>query len=121
MSSNVSWPAELDAVIAAPKHHRLMLENERVRVLETIVPPGAIVPLHTHRWPAVYHILSWSDILRRGPSGEVEVDTRGRPPPTVPGASWAGPLGPHTLENVGGGIVHVVSVELKDGASIGGL
>ena len=121
MSSNFSWPAELDAVIAAPKHHRLMLENERVRVLQTIVPPGEIVPLHTHRWPAVYHILSWSDILRRGPSGEVEVDTRGRPPPTVPGASWAGPLGPHTLENVGGGIVHGVSGELKDGASVRGL
>ncbi len=107
------WPEARDAVIAAPENHRLMLENERVRVLETIVQPGEIVPLHTHRWPAVHHILSWSDIVRRGPTGEVEVDTRGKPAPTVPGATWAGPLGPHTLENVGPGVVHVVSVELK--------
>lgn len=114
-SGSDSWLPELDAVIAAPKHHRLMLESDQVRVLETIVPPGEIVPLHTHRWPAVYHILSWSDILRRGPTGEVELDTRGQPPPTVPGAAWSGPLGPHTLENVGQDVIHVVSVELKAG------
>ncbi|HET7537150.1 MAG TPA: hypothetical protein VFJ90_11880 [Candidatus Didemnitutus sp.] len=108
------WPEALDAVRAAPTHHRLMFQNEKVRVLDTRVAPGEIVPLHTHRWPAVYHILSWSDIVRRGPAGEVQVDTRGRPAPAVPSATWAGPLGPHTLENVGSGVVHVVSIELKD-------
>lgn len=111
-----AWPAELDAVIAAPKHHRVLLENDKVRVLETIVQPGEVVPLHTHRWPAAYYYQSWSDVVRRGPTGEVEVDTRGKPPPPIGGASWAGPLGPHTLENVGPGVVHVVSVELKAGA-----
>jgi hypothetical protein len=113
---SLDWPPELDACIAAPHHHRLLFENERVRVLETIVLPGEIVPLHTHQWPAVYHLVSWSDILRRGPAGDVQVDTRGQPPPATPGARWAGPLGPHTLENVGSGTVHVVSVELKAGS-----
>ena len=112
-----NWSPGLDAVIAAPKHHRLMLENEQVRVLETIVQPGEIVPLHTHRWPTGYHILSWSDMVRRGPAGEVQVDTRGKTAPAVPGVTWAGPLEPHTLENVGTGVIHVVSVELK---SVGG-
>ena len=111
--SHPDWPAELDAVIAAPRHHRIMLENERVRVLETIVPPGDIVPLHTHRWPAVYNILGWSDFVRRGPAGEVEADSRTQPGPAVPAAIWGGPLGPHTLENVGRTVIHIVSVEMK--------
>jgi hypothetical protein len=29
------WPDSLDAVVAAPKHHQLVLENDRVRVLDT--------------------------------------------------------------------------------------
>jgi hypothetical protein len=28
------WPRELDALIAAPDSHRLLFENDRVRVLE---------------------------------------------------------------------------------------
>jgi hypothetical protein len=111
-----SWPPELDAMIAAPKHHRLMLENDRVRVLETIVRPGEIVPLHTHCWPAVFHIFGWSDIVRRGPNGEVQADTRGKAAPVLPAVTWSGPLGPHTLENVGSSEVHVISIELKDEA-----
>ena len=38
------WPPELDAVIAAPKHHTLIFENERVRVLDTRIPVGDTVP-----------------------------------------------------------------------------
>jgi hypothetical protein len=32
------WPSSLDALVAAPQHHRLMYENERVRVLEVRIP-----------------------------------------------------------------------------------
>nr|WP_321226677.1 hypothetical protein [uncultured Psychroserpens sp.] len=28
------WPAELDAVVAAPHNHKILLENDQVRVLE---------------------------------------------------------------------------------------
>jgi hypothetical protein len=35
------WPRELDALIAAPDSHRLLLENDRVRVLEVVIEPGA--------------------------------------------------------------------------------
>lgn len=121
MSAHTTWPTELDAVFAAPKYHRVLLENERVRVLETIVLPGEIVPLHTHQWPAVYYFREWSDVVRRGPDGSVQMDSRGRPPPSLDSATWSGPLGPHTLENVGAGRVHVVSIELKEPSSASGL
>lgn len=53
-----SWSESLDALRAAPPHHRLVFENDRVRVLDTRVAPGETVPVHTHRWPAVNHIHS---------------------------------------------------------------
>jgi hypothetical protein len=109
-----SWPPELDALIAAPKHHRLVLENDRVRVLDTCVRPGETVPLHTHRWPAVLQLVSWSDFVRRDAEGRVLLDTRGKPPPaSLPLTIWSEPLPPHTLENVGTADLHACSVELK--------
>ncbi|WP_158587664.1 hypothetical protein [Algoriphagus lacus] len=43
------WPEKLDALAADPKHHTLLLENEFVRVLETIIFPGEITAIHTHQ------------------------------------------------------------------------
>ena len=108
------WPDELDALVAAPNHHRLLLENERVRVVATRIAAGETTAVHTHRWPAVSHLMSWSDFVRRDADGHVLLDTRGRPPPAdLPRISWLDALPPHTLENVGAGELHVVSIELK--------
>ena len=109
------WPDSLDALQAAPRHHRLLLENDRVRVLDTRIAPGDTVPVHTHRWPAVNHVNSWSDFVRRDAAGRILVDTRGRPAPaSLPFTLWSEPLPPHTLENVGPDELHVVSIEIKD-------
>lgn len=107
------WPDSLDALIAAPDHHSLRYENERVRVLETVIPPGDTVPLHTHCWPGVYHVLAWSDFIRRDDKGNVLLDSRTKPAPEVPGVQWVEPLPPHTLENIGQGPIHLLSVEVK--------
>lgn len=113
MTETWPWPDDLDALVAAPKHHRLLLENERSRVLETRIEPGETVPLHTHRWPSVYHVLSWGSFVRRDGDGKVLVDTRTSPPSAPPKAVWSEPLPPHTLENVDTRPIHLVSVELK--------
>jgi hypothetical protein len=110
------WPDSLDAVAAAPAHHLVLLENATVRVLDTRIAPGDIVPLHTHRWPCVIYVLSWSDILRRDADGAVMLDTRVTPM-TPTSAMWSAPLPPHTLENVGTREIHIISVELKSQTS----
>jgi hypothetical protein len=108
------WPDSLDALIAAPDHHRLLLENEQVRVLETRIPPGDTVPLHTHCWPAIFHVIRSSDFIRRDGDGKVLVDTRAHPSPEpAPQVVWSEALPPHTLENVGAGEIHLISIELK--------
>lgn len=111
MMSDMNWPPELDALVAAPKHHRVLLENDHVRVLDTEIGPGERTALHTHRWSAVHYILSWSDFVRRDADDATLVDTRGREP--VSGALWSPPLVPHSLENVGPGPLRVISVEMK--------
>ena len=109
-----TWALGLDALVAAPKYHRLLFENDRVRVLDTRIAPGETVPLHTHRWPAVHQVVSWSDFIRRDAAGTVTADTRGKPAPAgSPAMLWGGPLPPHTLENVGSVELHVISTELK--------
>ena len=43
-----------DAVSAAPDHHKVILENDMVRVLEATVPLHSKEPPHTHPWPSVF-------------------------------------------------------------------
>jgi hypothetical protein len=111
------WPDSLDALVAAPGHHALLLENERTRVVRTRILPGQIVPVHTHRWPGVLFITVWSDLLRRDPQGTVLLDTRQLPvKPGLNVPQWQEPLPPHTVENVGSAEFDAVQVEMKDGA-----
>jgi hypothetical protein len=111
--NNQEWPDALDALIAAPQNHSLLLENDAVRVLDTIIHPGHTTPLHTHKWPATLYVLSWSDFLRRDAAGSVFLDSRTVQKLPVGSALWTPPLPPHTLENIGPSDLHVISVELK--------
>ena len=43
-----------DAVIAAPAHHKVLFENDRLRVLEVTLQPDEEEPVHHHRWPSVF-------------------------------------------------------------------
>ena len=107
----------LDAVTAAPRFHRVLLENEIVRVLDTIVPPGETVPLHTHCWPAVLYIVSWSNCVRHDADGRITMDSRNTAAPPSGAALWSGPLPPHTLENVGDSELRVIAIEQKQAAT----
>jgi hypothetical protein len=109
------WPDSLDALQAAPAHHDVLLEDERVRVIRTHIPAGDTVPLHTHRWGGVAHLLSWSDFIRRDHEGKVLFDSRlAGDPPSIPAVQWMQPLPPHTVENVGLSEIRILIIELKD-------
>ena len=108
------WPDDLDALVAAPDHHTLLLENDHVRVLDTQIAPGATTPLHMHRWPAALYVLSGDDFVRRDADGHVLLDTRESEGLGAGPAFWSPPLGRHTLENVGAAEIRVIAVELKE-------
>jgi hypothetical protein len=108
------WPDELDAMIAAASSHRKLFENDHVRYLEVIIRPGEFVPVHTHCWCSVVYVQSTSDFIRRDGEGRVLFDSRKAGPlPKTPAVEWLGPLPPHSIENVGTSVVHLLTVELK--------
>ncbi|MBV8841529.1 MAG: hypothetical protein JO307_01850, partial [Bryobacterales bacterium] len=96
-----------------PKHHTLVFENERVRVLDTRIPVGDTAPVHTHRWPAVYYTISFSHFIRRDEQGNVLFDSR-TATGSRPAANWADCLPPHSVENVGENDIRLISWELKE-------
>ena len=110
------WPDSLDALVAAAEFHRLVFENEHVRVLETRIGPGDTVPLHTHRWPSILYVLSTAHFVRRDGEGELLTDTRATDTlPEQGSAVWTAAMPPHTFENVDRSEIRLLNVELKNG------
>lgn len=46
-------PQADNALTAAPHNHKVILENDRVRVIDAMVPAHTVEPAHTHIWPGV--------------------------------------------------------------------
>lgn len=51
-----AWPAEFDALAAAPENHQLLYEDDWIRVISVSVKPGETERPHHHRWPSVFVI-----------------------------------------------------------------
>ena len=108
-------PPELDGPSAAPEHHRIVFETERIRIVETVIRAGDTAPLHTHLVPHVLIVNSGSQFVRRDTSGRTLVDTRDLGPDfTIAPYAWNDGIGPHTLENVGPDDIRTTAIELKD-------
>jgi predicted metal-dependent enzyme (double-stranded beta helix superfamily) len=109
------WPDSLDALVAAPKHHQLLLENDRVRVLDVRIAPGQNVPVHTHKWPSIVYVHSTSDFIRRDGQGKIIFDSRtASAAPSDSETQYLPPLPPHSVENIGTSEIHLFTVELKE-------
>jgi quercetin dioxygenase-like cupin family protein len=99
---------------AAAAHHKLLLENDQVRVLETKIRPGERTAVHVHPWSAVQYVVSFSDFIRYDESGKILLDSRTlTKKPRVGEALWSGPIARHAIENVGKTDLTVIAVELK--------
>lgn len=109
------WPKELDAVTAAPDNHKILLENDNVRVLEVTMAPSTVEPLHSHQWPSVLYIQSAGDFIDRDAEGEIILDTRTLPEPmTFPMTIWKDPEAPHSVENLSDTqTIRLIRVEVK--------
>lgn len=116
MSSAWPWPDDLEAVVAVPRFHTALFEDDRVRVLDGHVPPGAMAPVHTDRWAGVPYFLGSSDLVRRDPDWNVLADTRASKASPIAGtAVWGVPLYPDAFQNVGNEEFRTLTVEMKGG------
>src|SRR5215831_5333034 len=103
------WPEAMDALRSAPASHRLVLENDRVRVLEVVIEPGAREPEHTHQAPSVM-IVDEPAPIRYYESAALRFESEVTAQPQV---SWLEPEGPHSVENIGSRRYHAIRIELK--------
>ena len=95
-----------DAVKVAPHVYRVIMENDRVRVLDTTMKPGDTTAMHSH--PAVVvDAISGGKFKFTSPDGQsMEMD--------VPaGQAMYMDASEHATENVGTTEGHVILVELK--------
>jgi len=118
-----SWSPFLDAVQAAPKSHRVLIDNDRVRVLEVVIQPGQKEPIHTHQWPSVLYVTSpaplryYSATLVNGKWVEKGDDGATPAPPPNPNRprppQYQEPEAPHAVENLGTTAYRALRVEIK--------
>ena len=107
-------PAKFDAALSAPDHHKVLLENDKVRVFDTRIAVGESTPVHAHPWPGALYVLSWSDFIRYDADGKVLLDSRTMTArPKAGAALWSDAQGPHSIKNVGDKELHVIAIELK--------
>jgi len=107
------WPETMDAVLAAPASHRILLDNDRVRVLEVVIEPGAREPEHTHQATSVM-IVDEPARIRYYAGGALVFESPADSGPS-PGVRvrWLEPEGPHSVENTGQHRYHAIRVELR--------
>ena len=109
----------LPGAAVPPDHHRVIFENDEVRVLETTIPPGVVTPLHTHLLPQVMYVVSPSRFIRRDEDGAAMFDSRADPSFVLPQVLYSAGTPRHTIENTGSDDLVVIGVELKRTAQAG--
>ncbi|HKW17269.1 MAG TPA: hypothetical protein VJO35_07175 [Terriglobales bacterium] len=108
------WPENLDAVKAAPEIHKVIFENEHVRVLQVTIPPHGKEPIHVHCWPGTLYIQQAGDVIDRDANGKVLFDSRQlKVKPKVPFVEWALADPPHSIENLDDLSLKLIRVENK--------
>jgi hypothetical protein len=125
--SKWKWPDSLDAVKAAPESHRVLFENDKLRILEVTIEPYGFEPMHTHRFPSVMfgsgydsshfnivyyrydydsarHIYFIKDSIRQHSGGVTGESNRG---------DHMMPEGPHRIKNLSNVRIDAFRVEFK--------
>jgi beta-alanine degradation protein BauB len=99
-------PITLDPVKLDPEHHLVPLENDRVRVLRTILEPHMKSPLHEHPHYVVVYLTELHTTMTLGDGRTVDNPRR-------PGEiAWRDAL-QHVTENIGDRTAMEIQVELK--------
>jgi len=104
------WPQTMDALLAAPGSHRLVLDNDRVRVLE-VIEPGAREPEYTHQALSAM-IVDEPARIRYYQGDALLFESQARPRSgSDMRVRWMEPEGPHSVGNIDQRRYHAIMVE----------
>jgi len=103
---HTSKPVSLDPVKLDPEHHLVPVENDRVRVLRTILIPHLKAPMHEHPHYVVVYLTELHTTMKMADGRLVDN-------PRKPGViDWRDPL-KHETENIGDKTAVEIQVEIK--------
>lgn len=98
-----------DLAQTAGKNAKVVLDNDKVRVIELQMPPHARTGMHSHGDNLVV-FLSGGKARQTDAAGAAKEMER-----KAGEVAWSGPV-THDTENVGSGTVRTLVIELKDGS-----
>jgi len=101
--------AAQDLAQTAGKNIKVLLDNEKVRVLELQMPPGGKTGMHSHDDNIVYFITG-GEAMQTGADGTTKTMQR-----KAGEALWSGPV-THDTQNIGKTPVKTLIIELKEPA-----
>ena len=110
-----TWDPALDGVLAAPENHKVLYEDEAIRVISVSIAPGAIEKPHHHCLPAVFvvdRLVSVRDF--NGATGEeIPLPIPKDAPLPITAKFLPQPL--HYVENLDTRPFHATRIEFKQG------
>jgi quercetin dioxygenase-like cupin family protein len=96
-----------DALKAAPNAYKLLMENDRVRVMDIRLKPGEKAPMHNHPNDHVIYVITGAKTRLTSPDGKkIEMDAKA-------GQTLMMEKGSHMAENIGTTVGHNIMIELK--------
>jgi mannose-6-phosphate isomerase-like protein (cupin superfamily) len=111
-----TWDPALDAVKSGAKNHKVIYEDQDIRVLSVTVEPGEVELAHHHQWPSVLVFVSLTGYENRDARG-IEI-----PRTVVPGEKIEQPVvarlppeAAHAVTNKGTTPLRLIRVEYKNG------
>ena len=108
------WDPDQEAVKAAPKNHRVLLENDELRVLEVTVRPGERENAHHHRWPSVMIIDARPKYINYDKDGnEIPPAVKLAAAPEMPLVVKLPAQATHDIHNLDSYAFHAIRVEYK--------
>ncbi|MBO9586007.1 MAG: cupin domain-containing protein [Flavobacterium sp.] len=96
-----------DPLKAAPNaYKKVILENERVRIMQVEITPGETIPWHHHPDHTIYALAD----------GKIEITDKGKAPVTIDikaGDAMYIPAVTHMAKNIGDTTVNLIVTEIK--------
>lgn len=95
-----------DAVNVAPQFHKVLFEDDKLRVLKVTVNPGEVAEMHWHPQNINYILQPGKLRFDKSDGSSIEINLS-------EGQVTSSPESSHAVENIGDTTVEAVQVELK--------
>jgi len=115
------YPIAYDSYVAAPNNHKLLYEDDHVRLLEVTIRPGETENIHGHPYPSVFANDAVPGVTGKDhaldPNSPLNGQGAGSGPAPAgfegPSCSTMGPQAPHQATNTGIVPMHFYRIEFK--------